>query len=157
MKTPITSTKSTSRTPWNLLDEPGEWYFDRPARTVYYLPRPSEDMTSAVVIVPAIERLVDLKGTLDNQVKNIRFLGITFSDADWLSPSTNGFVDVQANFQNDLEKTVGAGSPRDNRSQRADQEPRKHRMPRRLSHSFRAMHVYATRRRGNRYRMWLAK
>ena len=26
-----------------LLDEPGEWYMDRPAKTVYYMPRQGED------------------------------------------------------------------------------------------------------------------
>ena len=69
-----------------------------PAKTVYYLPRPGEDMTKAEVIAPAVEKLVELRGTLDRPVQNIRFEGITFEHGSWLLPSKIGFVDVQANF-----------------------------------------------------------
>jgi hypothetical protein len=77
-----------------LLDEPGEWYFDRPAKTLYYLPRPGEDMSKAEVIAPKLETLVEVKGAHD-----IKFEGLTFSHATWLRPSTPlGHPDVQANF-----------------------------------------------------------
>lgn len=77
-----------------LLDEPGEWYFDRPAKTLYYLPRPDEDMSKAEVIAPKLETLVAIQGARD-----IRFVGLTFSHATWLRPSTPlGHPDVQANF-----------------------------------------------------------
>ena len=66
---------------FELLDEPGEWYLDRPAKTVYYLPKPGEDMTKAKVIAPAVEKLVELRGTLDQPVENIQFEGITFAEA----------------------------------------------------------------------------
>ncbi len=81
-----------------LLDEPGEWYLDRAARTVYYLPKPGEGMTEVPVVAPALERLVELRGTPDRPVRNIRFEGITFEHGSWLRPSQVGFVDVQANF-----------------------------------------------------------
>jgi hypothetical protein len=81
-----------------LLDEPGEWYFDPKAKTVYYMPRPGEDMRKAEVVVPALETLVALRGTLDQPVQNIRFEGITFAYGNWLLPSKIGLVDVQANF-----------------------------------------------------------
>ena len=83
---------------WELLDEPGEWYWDRPAQTVYYLPKPAEDMRRATVVVPVIDRLIELRGTLDRPVHNIQFIGITFADAGWRQPSETGLVDVQANF-----------------------------------------------------------
>ena len=75
-----------------MLDESGEWYLDRPARTVYYMPRPGEDMAKAEVIAPALEKLVELRGTLDQPVHNIRFQGITFAHGGWLLPSKIGFV-----------------------------------------------------------------
>lgn len=81
-----------------LLDEPGEWYFDRPAHTLYYLPRPGEDMAKAEVIAPKLEKLVEIKGTLDQPVRDLRFEGLTFAHATWLQPSTAmGHPDVQAN------------------------------------------------------------
>ena len=83
---------------FELLDEPGEWYFDRSADTVYYIPKPGQDMTKARVVVPAIEKLVELHGTLDHPVANLQFVGITFSHADWLTPSRIGLADIQANF-----------------------------------------------------------
>ena len=81
-----------------LLDEPGEWYLDRKTKTVYYMPRQGEDMTKAEVIAPAVEKLVELRGTPDRPVHNIRFVGITFEHGSWLLPNAIGFVDVQANF-----------------------------------------------------------
>jgi hypothetical protein len=81
-----------------LLDEPGEWYLDRKGKTVYYMPRPGEDMAKVEVIVPAVEKLVELRGTLDQPVHNIQFAGIVFEHGSWLLPNAIGFVDVQANF-----------------------------------------------------------
>jgi len=83
---------------FELLDEPGEWYLDRSADTVYYIPKPGQDMAKVKVIVPAIEKLVELRGTLDKPVESIHFVGITFAEAGWLLPSRIGLVDVQANF-----------------------------------------------------------
>lgn len=84
-----------------LLDQPGEWYLDKPAHTVYYMPRPGEDMNSVEVIAPALEKLMSLDGTLDAPVHNIQFQGITFCHATWLKPSEIGLIDVQANFMMD--------------------------------------------------------
>jgi hypothetical protein len=81
-----------------LLNEPGEWYHDVAAKTVYYIPRPGEDMTKVEVLAPAVEKLVELRGTLDAPVQNIRFEGITFQHGGWLRPNKIGHCDVQANF-----------------------------------------------------------
>ncbi len=89
-----------------LLDEPGEWYLDRAAHTVYYMPRPDQQMSDVRVIAPALEKLVELRGTLDQPVHNIRFEGITFADASWLLPNKTGLIDTQANFRLDPNKLV---------------------------------------------------
>jgi len=81
-----------------LLDEPGEWYLDRAAGTVYYIPREREDMAKAEVIAPLLETLLEIRGTLDSLVHDICFKGICFSHATWLTPSEKGLADVQANF-----------------------------------------------------------
>jgi hypothetical protein len=87
-----------------LLDEPGQWYLDRKAKTVYYMPRPGEDLTKVEVIAPALEKLVELRGTLDKPVEHIRFEGITFEHGSWLRPSRIGHCEVQANFIVDSER-----------------------------------------------------
>ena len=94
-----------------LLDEPGEWYLDRPAKTVYYMPRPGEDMAKVEVLAPALEKLVELRGTLDRPVQHIRFEGITFRHGGWLRPSRIGHCDVQANFIFDSDRKDSFGRP----------------------------------------------
>lgn len=79
-----------------LLDIPGEWYHDMDARKVYYYPRAGENMQNAEVIVPAVETLVQVEGTLDRPVSDIRFEKITFSYTTWMRPSEKGHVPLQA-------------------------------------------------------------
>ena len=73
-----------------LLDVPGEWYHDMNARRVYYYPQEGEKMQEAEVMVPAIETLVQVEGTLDRPVCHIRFEKITFSYTTWMRPSEKG-------------------------------------------------------------------
>lgn len=79
-----------------LQDVPGEWYHDMDARKVYYYPREGEKMQEAEVIVPAVETLVRVEGTLDRPVRHIRFEKITFSYTTWMRPSEKGHVPLQA-------------------------------------------------------------
>jgi hypothetical protein len=59
-----------------LLGTPGEWYFDRAARIIYYIPRPVEDLRHADVEAPVLETLIS-----GDSVHNLRFEGIQFSYA----------------------------------------------------------------------------
>ena len=79
-----------------LQDVPGEWYHNIDARKVYYYPREGEKMQEAEVIVPAVETLVRVEGTLDRPVCHIRFEKITFSYTTWMRPSEKGHVPLQA-------------------------------------------------------------
>lgn len=79
-----------------LQDVPGEWYHDIDARKIYYYPREGEKMQEAKVIVPAVETLVRVEGTLDRPVCHIRFEKITFSYTTWMRPSEKGHVPLQA-------------------------------------------------------------
>jgi hypothetical protein len=67
------------------LDAPGEWNFDRESSTLYYLPRPGEDMASAQAVVPAMSHVLRLEGKPDagRSVEYVTFRGIQFSHADW--------------------------------------------------------------------------
>ena len=79
-----------------LLDCPGEWYHDINTRKVYYYPRSGENMASAQAIVPAVETLVQVLGTIDNPVKYVQFKNIHFNYATWMRPSLQGHVPLQA-------------------------------------------------------------
>ena len=78
-----------------LLDQPGEWFYDIYTRKLYYYPRPGENMKTASTIVPALETLVRVEGTLDNPVKNISFENVSFQYTTWLRPSEKGHVPLQ--------------------------------------------------------------
>ena len=77
-----------------LLDEPGEWYHDIDARKVYYYPYKGETITHATA--PAVETLVNVEGTLDNPVSNVRFENVAFEYSTFMRPSLMGNVPLQA-------------------------------------------------------------
>lgn len=77
-----------------LLDVPGEWYHDIDSRKVYYYPFDGETVSEA--ILPAIETLVNIEGTLDRPVENIRIENIAFEYTTWMRPSLMGHVPLQA-------------------------------------------------------------
>ncbi len=84
---------------YELLDEPGEWYFDREGGYLYYLPRAGEAMESAEVIAPLLEKLLHAYGTLDRPVEHVRFDGLTFAHGTWLRPSSaEGYTCLQAGY-----------------------------------------------------------
>lgn len=86
---------------FELLDA-GQFYFDRPNHTVYYIPRPGEDMRTAVIVAPLLQTLMTLTGTIDQPAFNLHFENITFEHTGWLGASSpEGFPEVQAAFRLD--------------------------------------------------------
>lgn len=81
---------------FELVNEPGEWYHDIDSNKLYYLPLEGQDMKTAQAIVPVLETLVDIKGTIDRPVKHIQFKGIDFQYTTWTRPSQKGHVPLQA-------------------------------------------------------------
>lgn len=81
---------------FELLDEPEEWYHDRAKNKIYYLPKVGEDMTKVKSIVPAIETLINICGSLDKPVKHIYIKGLSFNNTTWTRPSEKGHVPLQA-------------------------------------------------------------
>jgi len=77
-----------------LLDEPGEWYYDIDRRKLYYMPRQGEDRPEAVI--PVLETLLECVGTAEHPVSNITIKGIQFSYTTWMRPSFKGHVPLQA-------------------------------------------------------------
>jgi len=69
---------------FEFLNGPGQFFFDKTTGTLYYYPRSGENMATADVEAPVVERLVDIGGTsTTNRVKNLTFQGITFENTDY--------------------------------------------------------------------------
>ncbi len=68
------------------LDEPGEWYLDRPGGTLYYLPKPGETPENATVIAPKLDQLVRIEGEDGNPVRSLGFANLAFAHAGYYWP-----------------------------------------------------------------------
>ena len=82
-----------------LLDEPGEWYYDIRDHKLYYMPHTSDlrPQTSDLhATVPVLETLVEFIGTAERPVRHINIKGVTFSHTTWMRPSEKGHVPLQA-------------------------------------------------------------
>ncbi|WP_168442093.1 Ig-like domain-containing protein [Pontiella desulfatans] len=79
---------------FDFLDTPGEWFLDVDTDTVYYIPRADEDMSTANVYVPELEELLHVEDT-----ENLTLFGLTFQQAAWLEPMTNGMVQRQGSMR----------------------------------------------------------
>ncbi|MBI2705743.1 MAG: right-handed parallel beta-helix repeat-containing protein [Actinobacteria bacterium] len=104
---------------YELLDEPGEWYLDRPAGRLFYKPRPGEDLQTATAVLPTTKALLAISGSIDNPVRNVAIRGLTFSYNTWLTPSSpTGYPMTQAGWylagdsdppdERDVARTEGA-------------------------------------------------
>ena len=81
---------------YELMDEPGEWYLDTHKNYIYYIPREFEDMETADVVIPGMEKLLSIKGTADAPAKNMTFKNIDFEYTTWNYPTTNrAFINGQ--------------------------------------------------------------
>ena len=67
------------------LDTPGQWYLDRTAGKVYYLPLPGEKLNKTAIAAPRVRQFLILKGDPDTQqhVQYLTFRGMCFMNADW--------------------------------------------------------------------------
>ncbi|MGS0894552.1 right-handed parallel beta-helix repeat-containing protein [Burkholderia stagnalis] len=84
---------------YEFLGAPGQFYIDNRASMVYYVPRSGENLVTADVELPLLEKLVDVQGTPGQPVQNIQFNNLTFRYSTWLQPSTaDGYVSLQAGY-----------------------------------------------------------
>ncbi len=72
-----------------LLDSPGEFYYNRSTKKLYYMPEADEDMSKVSVVVPRIDHFATIYGNDYNDcVENITFEGFTIAHF-----SSNGVAD----------------------------------------------------------------
>lgn len=76
---------------------PGQFYLDRRAGTLHYLPRPGEDPAKVEAIAPRLDKLVVFEGDPARQryVEDIELRGLTLADSAWEPPAQEA-VDAQA-------------------------------------------------------------
>jgi len=79
-----TSGTHTIYNAFEFLNSPGQFYFDKTEKYLYYYARSGENMETADVQAPVVEKLIDIAGTSPtNRVKNITFQGITFANTEF--------------------------------------------------------------------------
>lgn len=79
------------------LDQPGEWYLNRAAGKLYYMPMPGEDMTKAEVVAPVAKQLLLIQGKPSEGkfVEYLHFNGLRFHYTDY-AIEQQGHSDSQA-------------------------------------------------------------
>ena len=84
------------------LCEPGEWYLDRPAGRLYYVPMPGELPGEVEVVAPVPTQLLKLEGRPEEgrYVEFLRFEGLVFQHSEWVLPrgGAEGFPGEQQDF-----------------------------------------------------------
>jgi hypothetical protein len=78
-----------------VLDQPGEWFLDRAAGVLTYLARDGEKPTAETAVAPVLTQLAKIAGTKGNPVRNLRFEGLRFENADFTLPAI-GYSEIQA-------------------------------------------------------------
>ncbi|WP_433316506.1 RICIN domain-containing protein [Micromonospora sp. CA-269861] len=70
---------------YEFLDAPGEFYFDKGTRTVYYYKASAENMSTATVYAPNnVTTVLRVAGTsTTSHARNITFSGLTVQHSDW--------------------------------------------------------------------------
>ncbi len=100
---------------------PYQWYIDPDAGKLYLRIAEDADIKALIVIMPHLEALISISGTLDHPVQNLTFKGLRFSYTSWTDPSqATGYPsqqsgaylkEVAAQRPADAYKTCGWGCP----------------------------------------------
>jgi len=77
------------------LDQPGEWFLDRRTGELTILAQEGQQPGSTEVVAPALDRLVQIAGTKEHPVRNLRFEGLRFEHARFALPAF-GYSEIQA-------------------------------------------------------------
>ncbi len=72
------------------MTEPGDWYLDRRAGRLYYLPLPGEEPDNTCIIAPCLSSLVQVVGkSPSSPAAHIRFENLVFRHSEWRLPQGN--------------------------------------------------------------------
>ncbi|WP_432049985.1 RICIN domain-containing protein [Verrucosispora sp. NA02020] len=83
---------------YEFLDAPGEFYFDKSSRTLYYYKASADNMSTATVFAPNnVTTALRIAGTsTSSRARNITFSGLTVRHSDWNLFTVAGSVYKQA-------------------------------------------------------------
>lgn len=89
-----------------LLNEPGEFYFSKSEKKLYYYPKSENEILKGEIYVPETEFLIDIKGTENEPVQNLQFINLDVRYGEWNEVSEKGILFRQAD-----ETRTGMGLP----------------------------------------------
>ena len=91
---PTAATKFYIENALAFLDEPGEFYFDRDSKTIYFYPEAVSQLNDCCV--GAAEGLINIAGAdSGNRVENITIENLTMRYGTWLEPNEKGLCAIQ--------------------------------------------------------------
>ena len=83
---------------FELLDQPDEWYFDRERNKIYYIPEEGQNPDDLNIVLPTLEKLVEVKGEKEDKVYGLAFKDIGFKYTSFIRPHIDGQIELQASF-----------------------------------------------------------
>lgn len=86
-----------------LLDEPGEFFYNKKEGVIYYYPYKAENMETAKTYIGRTEKLFDIRGeSNENKLSNIVFDNISFKYGAWDESSELGYVNGQSDASGEI-------------------------------------------------------
>jgi len=80
-----------------LLDEPGEFYYNKKEKMIYYYPFSNENMNEAKTYVGSCELMFSVKGSsIEEHIENITFENLDIRYGAWNEVSSRGLIGAQA-------------------------------------------------------------
>jgi len=77
--------------------QPGQWYLDPQDAALFYRAAEGDHPAAHRFVVPRLDSLMQIAGTLDEPVHDLQVRGIEFAHTSWLGPSTPaGYASQQA-------------------------------------------------------------
>lgn len=89
-----------------VLDSPNEWYYDRSAGKIYYIPEAGQNPEDSDIVLPTITKLIEVKGNDGNKVNGLAFKDISFCYTSYIEPHNDGRIEMQAGMTLDPEMEV---------------------------------------------------
>lgn len=89
----------------DFIDVPTEWFYSAQDGILLYMaPTSSFGQT---IVVPRLERLLEIKGLPEDPVKRVTFEGLEFRHTTWNAPSIDGYASIQTGVFSAIANDVG--------------------------------------------------